>query len=124
MSPASKKRLDPRFHRLVNALQDLMRERGVTMAEVERRAGMSGKYLYKVLNGYQDLKLKHVYDVLDAIEVPYEELWARLAPKKRRSLIPDLSMDELTAHVEEIVQRALKGRGDDGGGKDDPDGEE
>lgn len=120
VAPASKKRLDPRLHRFVDQLLALLREKGFSMAEAERRTGMSSKYLYKVLHGYQDLKVKHVLDVLEAIGVPQEEFWARLAEKPRRSLLPELSLDELTVHVEEIVQRVLKGKGDDG---EDPPGE-
>lgn len=120
MKPFTKGVLDPRLKPIVEELRALLREHGLTQAEVERRAGMSPKYLYKIFAGYQDMKVKHICDVLDVLEVPHEEFWARLAPQRRSLLPAEMSMVDLTAHIESVIQRTLEAHRPEGD-KDDED---
>jgi transcriptional regulator with XRE-family HTH domain len=71
--------LDSRLTPLVEALRDVLAEKRISQAEVERRAKMPERYLSKLLNGHVRLTMEHVLDVLDAAGVEPHEFFLRLA---------------------------------------------
>lgn len=75
----SGERLDPSIAPIIAALRDLMRDKHVTQAAVEERAGLPKKYLSRLLNGHVDMKLVHLMAVLAAAEIAPAELFSRLA---------------------------------------------
>lgn len=74
--------LDKRLVPVAEALRDLLAERRLPQAEIERRAGWARRYLSRILNGHVDMKLSHVLDVLDAAQIEHKALWCRLCDVK------------------------------------------
>lgn len=89
----AKRPLDKRLEPFMEELRDLLYEKRASQAHVERAAGMPSKYLSKLLGGAVEMKLVHLYDVLDVVEVDPEEFFARLAHQ------PAPSAEELSVLV-------------------------
>lgn len=70
---------DPTIAPIIATLRELMRDKRVTQAAVEQRAGLPKKYLSRLLNGHVDMKLIHLMAVLTAAEIAPAELFSRLA---------------------------------------------
>jgi len=58
---------DPEVHQVAEALRDAIRKAKTSQRAVERALGQSQGYLSQILNGSVDLKLKHVFEVLNVI---------------------------------------------------------
>lgn len=103
----------------MDQLRDLLYEKRVKLAEAERRAGMSAKYLSKLLSGAVEMKLVHLYDVLDAVKVTPRDFFARMAGEqpaaaveRRLAAVEALLADGSALPLEERVAGAI-GEGED-----------
>ncbi len=110
MRKPSLSRLEPHLVPVVEELEDLLTLHGHTLADAERLARMPKKYLYKLLRGYQDLKVKHLYLVLEATEIPITELWRRLLKRAEPVTPPELPIDQLRPLLEQLINHALDAR--------------
>lgn len=71
--------------RIAVVLKDLVRRSGKSMRAVSGDAGWGRDYLSQVLGGNQDMKIKHVLSVLEALGIEPEDFWARLARRRETS---------------------------------------
>lgn len=58
---------DPRAEKIVSTLKTTMKLAGLTNREVERALGFSGGYLTRLLAGAIDVRLSHIFNILDII---------------------------------------------------------
>lgn len=71
-------------------LRDVLHEARVTQAQAEERAGMPRKYLSRLMNGQVGMKLTHLYDVLEALNVEPRDFFARLGGYQPREPLDDV----------------------------------
>jgi transcriptional regulator with XRE-family HTH domain len=95
---------DVETQRVADALREAIRRRKISQREVERTLGQSKGYLSLLLNGNVDLKLKHVFAVLQVIGMEPTELFLSIYDqsdplKSVRGLVQRAELDELMQRV-------------------------
>jgi len=60
--------------KLGNLIREKRRERGLTQAELAKKVGVTDGYIAKIEIGYQQAGLKTLYKLLEALEIPEEEI--------------------------------------------------
>jgi transcriptional regulator with XRE-family HTH domain len=99
----------PEEARVSRALRDLIRLSGRTITDVNMAAGMGKGYLHQILRGNQDLKIRHILMVLDAIGVPPREFWDVLSvgqPGLTTARLPDAPLPRTGSGIDWIRERA------------------
>lgn len=91
-------------------LRALLTERDRSMRSVEQQLGWANGYLGQVLRGSPELRVRHVLELLDALEIPWRRFFAELYGERPRlradapaSDIP-MSFDELWDLVTRLVE--------------------
>lgn len=92
---------EPNAEKVVSTLKTTMRIAGVTNREVERTLNLSGGYLTRLLSGAIDVRLSHIFNILDIIGLnPAEFFFLVCGPlpepptetmQKIRSLVPQVA---------------------------------
>lgn len=59
-------------------LRGLLAERGISLAAVERAHGWGAGYLSQALSGKIDLKMQHVFEILEVAEEPADSFFGEL----------------------------------------------
>lgn len=108
---ASPKRVLP----FLNHLRSRIAETGVSQREIEKRIGMSERYLSKLLNGATRLTVEHTLTILDAAGIDVEEFFREVAlryravPKKLTEEQHQELLDSLMPAVDKLVRSVLGG---------------
>ncbi|MGH9361918.1 MAG: helix-turn-helix domain-containing protein [Thermoanaerobaculia bacterium] len=89
--------------RLRRALRERIRDAGLSLREVETRLGMGTDYLSQLLRGSMDLKAKHLFAVLELLQVDPGEFFLELYP----SAAPQPRLDEEFIAVRQDVSIAV-----------------
>ncbi|MGH9362316.1 MAG: helix-turn-helix domain-containing protein [Thermoanaerobaculia bacterium] len=89
--------------RLRRALRERIRDAGLSLREVETRLGMGTDYLSQLLRGSMDLKAKHLFAVLELLEVDAGEFFLGLFP----AAAPQPRLDEEFIAVRQDVSIAV-----------------
>jgi transcriptional regulator with XRE-family HTH domain len=74
--------------RILDLIKQLAKERGVSIRQMEVRAGVSPSVLYKVLSGKVSPSLRHLLLMCDALGLPWADFYA-LAAKDGAEEEPD-----------------------------------
>jgi transcriptional regulator with XRE-family HTH domain len=97
------------------ALQEIRRmlkEAGLSQAALERRLGYSKGYISQLFGQNLDLKVSHVLAILDALECPPGDFFARAYPgkKKRRSALDEFqhNSDPLAEEIDYLLAQLYK----------------
>lgn len=111
---------------LCRLLQAAIRAFGLTQQEVERRLGVSVGYLSRLFGGQIDLKLDHVVEIAEVLEVEPEEIFRLAFPPSQgvpmrntarlreafgapTSEAPPALPPGIEKEIERIVKRVLAG---------------
>lgn len=89
----SSPKVDSEIRRLAKLLESVLRFRGgsadtglrVGARAIERKLGWSAGTLSRVLSGRIELKFRHLFDVLEALEFPAADFFALAYQKRSRS---------------------------------------
>lgn len=108
--PEREARAAARVAELSSRLRRAISDAGLSLREVEDRIGMGRDYLSQLLRGSVDLKLKHVFLILDAVGIDLESVArdrdeaveAEIARTRRLFASP-----ELDALIEEKVRAQM-----------------
>jgi transcriptional regulator with XRE-family HTH domain len=65
--------------RLIELVRKLARERGVSIRQLEARAGVTPSVLYKVLIGKVGMSLRHLLLMCDGLGLPWADFYALAA---------------------------------------------
>ena len=95
---------DPRLELFGEVLNTLLRKRGLTRAEIERRMVRGKGYLYRCFTGYQGLSVGTLLHALDEAGIPFEEFCAQLY----RDTHPDLLTGGLAALSPADMKKAVR----------------
>lgn len=95
---------DVETQRLSDALREAIRRKKISQREVERTLGQSKGYLSLLLHGNVDLKVKHVFAVLEVIGLEPEDFFVDLYEKSDplksvRDLVHRAELDDLIHRV-------------------------
>lgn len=104
--------------RVARVLSAWLAERGLSIREVEERAGWGQKTLYEVLTGKQPLKISHIAAVAEAADFSLESFYLALAAGRReaapapaeavpeaREIVPGVKDAELLQALREFLAR-------------------
>ena len=106
------------LHRRKQEVCDLIRRKiggaGLSLAEVDRRAGWSAGYLSQVLNGHNSFRLEHLLQLSEILELSLSELFAAPStPAKEGSgeVLPGgVEMGSFMELLEREVEKAVAAR--------------
>lgn len=121
---------------LLKVLRHAVRTSGISAREVERRMGMSGGYLSRLLRGHIEVKVSQVFRILEEIGLYPSEFFAlafppggaepsplmrqmmEITPQLRESFNrrPAATSPELEEKLVEAIRKAFAEEGDEGGG--------
>ena len=107
MKPEIQKSVEPELGRIFDALRDCLADRRIGQKEAEEMAGMSERYLSRLLRGRVDMKVKHLLGVLLAIGEEPGDFFARLASPPRPMVVPKIDEDALARRIQERVEGNL-----------------
>ncbi len=77
---------DAEIARIAELLKTAIRLSGASNREVERRLGLSAGYLSRLFSGGIELKVKHVLDIGEVIELDAGEFFQLVFPRSRKEL--------------------------------------
>ena len=72
--------MDERISPLAAALRVVLNDRNVAQIDVDRKIGRDN-LLTDLLNGRKAWRIETIYDILDALDVGYEEFWSAVYPQ-------------------------------------------
>ncbi|HEY0783168.1 MAG TPA: hypothetical protein VGE98_11980 [Thermoanaerobaculia bacterium] len=127
--------VDQEVRHYAKVLEACVRIKGLTSREVDRRTGQGEGTFKRIFNGVIDLKVRHIFMVLEAIGMP-EEYFFRLVGSTRStredgaglftalaksgapprvetaaaSELPPLTLDELERQIEVAIDRVMTRR--------------
>jgi transcriptional regulator with XRE-family HTH domain len=61
---------DPRTQRVARLLETLVRVQGISLRHLERQLGVSMGTVRRIFNGVIALKLSHILDILEILDIP------------------------------------------------------
>ncbi len=78
-------RPDPRILQVAQALSTAVRIAGRSRLSLERQMELSSGYLSKILGGTVELRMRHVFMILDALEVDPADFFRAAFPRRNGS---------------------------------------
>ncbi len=97
--------------RIARLLEAVFRSAGIPAAELEKRANLASGTLARIFRGEVDLKLRHVFSVLDTLAVPPGEFF-RLAYKERPNRGDSLAEEVMALLGDNLSVRERQAGGD------------
>jgi transcriptional regulator with XRE-family HTH domain len=73
---------------LAAALKHVIRAAGISAREIERRLGMSGGYVSRLTSGRLEVKVSHLFDILDALGLQPAEFFVIAFPLRQGERSP------------------------------------
>ena len=77
---------DPEVARIAELLKTAIRMSGASNREIERRLNLSAGYLSRLFSGGIELKVKHILDISEVIELDPGEFFQLAFPRAKREL--------------------------------------
>jgi transcriptional regulator with XRE-family HTH domain len=93
--------------KISEALRRKIREHGLTLEQVEQRAGMGREYLRQVLRGTLKLRVEHVAAVLSALEIPPIEFYVEVYGPPRSARYGEPDHDPTFSTTMRVMHRSL-----------------
>jgi transcriptional regulator with XRE-family HTH domain len=103
--------VDDEVRKMAHLLEALVKLEKVSVRELERRLGFGGGTLNRIFNGRNELKVRHVLLVLEALEIEPAGFF-KLAFPDRASHTPHASEDEKGAVWLQAALQSLRPRED------------
>ena len=96
--------------RVAEALRDAIRSRRSSQRKVEQALHQGKGYLSQLLNGSVDLKLKHVFKVLEVIGIEPDEFFLNLYenPSPAGAVRNRVSQSRIESEIEELKSRVAR----------------
>ncbi|MEK2646664.1 helix-turn-helix domain-containing protein [Bdellovibrio sp. BCCA] len=98
-------------------LKRVMLERGLSVADLERRSKVSRKTLYHWMGGQKPRNIEQVFSVCDALQISIDSLYGRQTTQQQ-AVKPVIQIDvsdlkqDLHAGIYEVILRPVKISGD------------
>jgi len=103
-------KLTPELRRVSEALGEAIRRRRTSQGAVERVMGLSKGYLSQLLNGNVDLRMKHIYHVLEVLKLEPEDFFLEVYDRRNTtgSMGNLISRAEVKEDIEELKKRVAR----------------
>ncbi len=99
---------DPRLELFGEVLNTLLRKRGLTRAEIERRMVRGKGYLYRCFTGFQGLSVGTLLHALDEAGIPFEDFCEQLYRETHPELLAGGLAAVSPAEIKKMMRDALQ----------------
>jgi transcriptional regulator with XRE-family HTH domain len=103
-------KLSPEVRRVSESLGEAIRRRRTSQQVVERAMGLSKGYLSQLLNGNVDLRMKHIFHVLEVLKLEPADFFLEVYDRRNASgsMGGLVSRAEVKEDIEELKKRVAR----------------